>query len=368
MEANCALCGDVNESLFVYQHQMETQSAETAACIVPHSCLTSATIEKLITAVIPGKDPVPNTSIQMDRDTLQDGISTRDGREQEGDLCHKSGPGLMSEWPRRKVREEVWSGDASLQQTSVLGPGDGCGTKPEGNANKIKGAVADCYKERPESGGSSLSSMSHLQSSRGTRSTSVLPQNSTHPQLDIKPLCSQAARCPPEKTIFEGLFGCAEIDESGGLQGFTTECSQPEPRPALLVLAETGLFTLTADSGHLVMFHQRPLVQLKEVQIGLAGHSLRLMGSSEESILGVYTHSQNLTKYLYSAILGVICPWDRRVSQHPLLHGDLMMLSLDWQASVPEMLLDTGLKVCCQFQKSLADLVFFLHCNMEEGA
>ncbi|KAI4813296.1 hypothetical protein KUCAC02_024629, partial [Chaenocephalus aceratus] len=375
--------------------QMEMQSAETAASIVPHSCLTSATIEKLINAVIPGKDPVPITSIQMDRDTLQDGISTRDGREQEGDLCHKSGPELMSEWPRRKAREEVWSGDASLQQTSVLGPGDGCGTKPEGNANKIKGAMADCYKERPDSGGSSLSSMSHLQSSRGTRSTSVLPQNSTHPQLDIKPLCSQAARCPLEKTIFEGLFGCTEMDESGGLQGFTTEvetaaasiqhsgwalwsaellgwsrdqgaghllwssasvlqyvrkegvqhvgarwsshvvslvregqymsvvkdskvfsltlistslhnsqkivalywlnvvkCSQPEPRSALLVQAETGLFTLTADSGHLVMFHQLPLVQLKEVQIDLAGHSLRLMGSPEESTLGVYTHSQ----------------------------------------------------------------------------
>ncbi|KAJ4949636.1 hypothetical protein JOQ06_021145 [Pogonophryne albipinna] len=222
--------------------QMEMQSAETATSIVPHSCLTSATIEKLINTVIPGKDPVHITSIQMDRDTLQDGISTRDGREQEGDLCHKSGPGLMSEWPRRKAREEVWSGDASLQQTSVLGPGDGCGTKPEGNANKIKGAMADCYKERPDSGGSSLSSMSHLQSSRGTRSTSVLPQNSTHPQLDIKPLCSQAARCPPEKTIFEGLFGCAEMDESGGLQGFTTEVET-----AAASIQHSGLGSLCSD-------------------------------------------------------------------------------------------------------------------------
>ncbi|KAI4813295.1 hypothetical protein KUCAC02_024628, partial [Chaenocephalus aceratus] len=44
-----------------------------------------------------------------------------------------------------------------------------------------------------------------------------------------------------------------------------------------------------------------------------------------------------------------------RVSQHPLLHGDLMMLSLDWQAFVPDLLLDAGFKVCCQFQKSLAD-------------
>ncbi|KAK5882198.1 hypothetical protein CesoFtcFv8_020808 [Champsocephalus esox] len=90
------------------------------------------------------------------------------------------------------------------------------------------------------------------------------------------------------------------------------------------------------------------------------------MGSSEESTLGVSTHSQNLTKYLCSAILGVICPWDRRVSQHPLLHGDLMMLSLDWPAFVPDLLLDAGFKVCCQFQKSLADPVYFLHCNMKK--
>ncbi|TDH01119.1 hypothetical protein EPR50_G00176740 [Perca flavescens] len=604
-------------------------------------------------------------------------------------LCHNrdysqtwkiSWPRLTSEWLRSKAQsgagvasyeeEEVWSGDASLEQTSVLGPGDGCGTKPEGNANEIKGVVADCCKERPGSGGSSLGSMSHLQSSRRTSSTSVLPQTSARSQLDKRPLSSQAACCPPEETTFKGQFGCGEMDGSGSLeeipgvcetetaaatiqhsgqgsllsraswivqdagrllwssptvlqqvreeglqpvgarwsshvvalvresnvlsvvrdsqvfsmvkgslvfsllkdshifsmvkdlpliqhiqmeitqnlqpeeaaqmiqgciipdatqlpvptltqtfcraeelpdsmplipedlstrnksicylklpqeqdmadihvkQGdkpteplpaklisepkvshapgdkligelspvkrisepevvhapgdkdqalensrtvhdknnvkiFTqtliefpdsllklqtlplpnmmdtlqsiistsvltfqkivalywlnvAKCSQPEPRPALLILAETGLYTLTTDSGLLAVFHQLPLLQLKEVQIGLAGHSLRLMSTTEESILGVYTHSQQLTKELCFAILGVTCPGDNRASQHPLLHGDLMKLSLDWNACVPDLLLDAGLRVRCQFQKSLADLVYLLHCNLDQ--
>ncbi|XP_035519086.1 uncharacterized protein kif16bb isoform X2 [Morone saxatilis] len=142
------------------------------------------------------------------------------------------------------------------------------------------------------------------------------------------------------------------------------KCSQPEPRPALLILVETGLYTLTADSGLLVLFHHLPLLQLQEVQISLAGHSVRLMDTTEENILGVYTHTQKLTKELCWAILGVICPGDNRVSQHPLLHGDLMKMSLNWETYIPDLLLDAGLKVCCQFQKSLADLVYLLHCNM----
>uniref|UniRef100_A0A8C3ADN0 Kinesin-like protein n=1 Tax=Cyclopterus lumpus TaxID=8103 RepID=A0A8C3ADN0_CYCLU len=144
------------------------------------------------------------------------------------------------------------------------------------------------------------------------------------------------------------------------------KCSHPEPCPGLLILAEAGLYTLTADFGLLVLFHHLPLLQLKEVHIGLAGHSLRMMGATEESILGVYTHSQQLTKELCSAILAVICPGDKRVSQHPLLHGDLKKLSFDWQACVPDLLLDAGLRICCQFQKSLAGLVYLLQSNMDQ--
>lgn len=509
----------------------------------------------------------------------------------------------MSEWPwkAQSVAEvgsykgdEVWSGDASLQQTSVLGPGDGCGAKPEGNTNKIQGVVADCCKGRPGSGGSSLASMSHLQSSGGTSSVSVLPQTSAHSQPNKEHLSSQAACGPHEKTSFNGQFGCGDTDESGCLeetsgvcgtetapaavqnsrlsslvskvswfaqdavrllwssaavlqqvrekglqpvgacwtshfvslvrdskvlsrvkssQVLTTvkgsfifaslkdstifsvvkdlpliqrihmefilnlqseegaqvqdctatqppryvkqaakqvtqllpvqdcgepevphesqhfessrtvhnrmdirisrqtliefpdfllrlqtaplpelldtlqsvistllltpqkivavywlsvaKCSHPKPCPALLTLAETGLLTLTSNSGPLVLFHYLPLFQLKEVHITLAGHSLRLMGATEESILGVYTHSEKLTKELCRAMLSIMHPGDPRVSQHPLLHGDLLKMSLDWESHVPDLLLDAGLRVCCQFQKSLADLIYLLHQNMD---
>ncbi|KAM7408986.1 hypothetical protein PAMA_002617 [Pampus argenteus] len=142
--------------------------------------------------------------------------------------------------------------------------------------------------------------------------------------------------------------------------------SQPEPCPALLILMETALYTLTTDSGLLVLFHHLPWSQLKEVQIGLAGLSLRLMGTTEESVLGVYTNSQELTKDLCRAIIGVICPGDNRAGHHPLLCGDLMRISLNWQAYIPDLLLDADLRVCSQFQKRLADLVYLLHCNMDQ--
>lgn len=500
----------------------------------------------------------------------------------------------MSEIPQREAQSgagvaSYWSGDANLQQTSVLGPGDGCDTKPEGNANEIRGVVADCYEGRPCSGGSSLGS-------RGTSPMPILPQTNTPFQLSKKPVISQEACCPPEESAFKGQSRCGKTDESEGLEenpgvAETTEatrrsslvstvswfvqdagrllrdsptilqqvrkeglhplgarlsshvvalvrkssvlsvvkdsqalsvvrrsfvfslvkdsyvvsmvkdlplvqhiqkeinqhlqlqeaaqiiqscinsdptqqtfsstnklaqgvqqvpeaeetsglkreqhvadshtrqgdqkpknrehvqiakqtliefpslllnmqnlplprmigalqsvisptvlasqkiialywlnvakCMRPEPCPAVLLLLDAGLYVLTADSGLLVLFHHLPLVQLKEVQIGLAGLSLHLTGTTQESVLGVYTHSQTMTKELCCTLLGLLCPGDSRLSHHPLLHGDLMTTSLNWQASAPDLLLDTGLRVCSKFQKNLADLVYFLHCNMD---
>ncbi|KAM3605858.1 uncharacterized protein V6R79_006128 [Siganus canaliculatus] len=633
-------------------------AAEMVEPRVASSCL-SVTGEKLTTAAKSGKPPVPHahSHFELDADSVRGGVSTRDGPKLERDSCHKSGAGLMSEQPWRKtpngagdasyVGEEFWSRDGSLQQTSVLGPGDGCGSKPEGNANEIQGVMADCYKRRPGSSGSSLGSVSHLQSSGGASSTSVLLRTSPESQLNEKPLSSHTGFCPPEETPLESQFSCREMNEAGRLveapgvalaaeataqssglsslvsrvswmvqdagrllwsspavlqqvreeglqpvgarwsshvvslirqsnvlsvvkdsqvfsmvkgsfvfsffkdshifsmvkglpviQHFQMEVNQtlqpeeaaqmiqgciipdsaqlpaltptatldkaeettrdaspipeemqttsksisdlqsaedqasvgscakhadklitdqrpgkhiseteascasedksqqlekpstphneieiqnfsqtlitfpdsllklqtlpplrlldtlqsvmsipipnsqntvalywlnvaksshPEPRPALLILVENGLYTLTSDSGLLILFHHLPLLQLKEMHINFAGHSVRFMGVTEESILGVYTHSQKLTRALCSAILGIIHPGDSRVSQHPLLHGDLTTLSLNWHAHVPDLLLDAGLKVSSQFQKSLAALVYLFHCNIDQG-
>ncbi|KAM4607373.1 uncharacterized protein kif16bb isoform 3-T3 [Polymixia lowei] len=634
---------------------------------LPSSSALSASPETRMTTAIPGKCPVSHSSFESDGDALRGGVSARDGREQERDPSHKSGSGVTSEELRRSAEigagvescggGAVWSGDASLQQTSVLGPGDGCGVEPEGSANESQGAAADCYEGHPGSGGSSLGSVSHLQSTGGASSGPVLPQAGPRSRLSAKTRGSQAAHRTPEEAALEGRFSRGEMDGSRSLEGIPGECeaetmavavaeqnsglgslvsrvswmfhdagrllwsspkvlrqvreeglqaigahwssqvvslvkesrvlsvvkdsqvfslikeshvfslvkdsrmfsmvnelpliqhiqiqltqnlqteedattmqtlfslntklpvfptqcsakaielprdqslvqeengssdkcirelefqeqdvadihskqgqnmievlalpeqhscephgthtavdkdarttaeqssnvtltslvtvqstegvrvfcqklvefpealrnlqsmplpslvdslrsliptsvfrsqktvalywlsvakcSQPLPRPGLLILMESGLYTVTSDPGSLVLFHHLPLVQLKEVHVGLAGLSLRLTGTTEDSVLSLHTHSQKLTQELCRATLGVICPGDGRVSRHPLLHGDLTGMALEWQAYIPDLLLDAGLRVCCQFQKTLADLVYLLHGNMD---
>uniref|UniRef100_A0A4W5QGK9 Uncharacterized protein n=1 Tax=Hucho hucho TaxID=62062 RepID=A0A4W5QGK9_9TELE len=148
-------------------------------------------------------------------------------------------------------------------------------------------------------------------------------------------------------------------------------CSQPLPHPSLVLLLESCLYVLTLDpdipdqTTPLTVFHHLPLLQIKEIQVGFGGQSLRLTASSEESVLTLYTHSKTLTQALTQALLGVFSPGDQRVAHHPFLKEDLMELSLDWKAQVPDLLLDAGLRLSGHFHKTLADLVYILHGNMD---
>ncbi|KAG7270880.1 hypothetical protein CRUP_012375 [Coryphaenoides rupestris] len=144
----------------------------------------------------------------------------------------------------------------------------------------------------------------------------------------------------------------------------------PRPRPALVALLEAGLYALTCEAGALAVSHRLPLHCLREIHVGLAGQSLRLTGvggglvAEEEAALDLHTHSWRLTQDVCHGLLGALCPRNGRASRHPLLRGDLAAISLDWHTSVPDLLLDNlTLRVTCQFQKALADLVYFLHAN-----
>ncbi|XP_045579565.1 uncharacterized protein [Salmo salar] len=147
-------------------------------------------------------------------------------------------------------------------------------------------------------------------------------------------------------------------------------CSQPHPHLALVLLLESCLYALTFDpdmpdqTTSLTVFHHLPLLQVKEILVGFCGQSLRLKASSEECVLTLYTHSQTLTQALTHTLLGVLCPGDQRVSQHPLLVENLMVLSLDWKAQAPDLLLNAELRLSGQFHKTLADLVYLVHGNM----
>ncbi|KAJ8013533.1 hypothetical protein DPEC_G00030760 [Dallia pectoralis] len=150
-----------------------------------------------------------------------------------------------------------------------------------------------------------------------------------------------------------------------------SNCSQPRPYCALVLLLKSCLYALTLDPDQatptdkascLIVFHHLPVLQIKEIQVGFCGQSLRISASSPANVLTLYTHSQTVTQTLTRTLLEVLSP---EVLEHPLLTEDLMRLSLDWMVRVPELQLDSGLRVTCQFHKTLADLVYILHGNMD---
>uniref|UniRef100_A0AAQ6A007 Kinesin motor domain-containing protein n=1 Tax=Amphiprion ocellaris TaxID=80972 RepID=A0AAQ6A007_AMPOC len=101
-----------------------------------------------------------------------------------------------------------------------------------------------------------------------------------------------------------------------------------------------------------------------EVQISLAGQHVRLIGSTEDTVLAVFTHSKDLTQEFCKALLKALSP-ETVLEGHPLLSDDLMVLSLDWTSNVPDIFLDSGLSVTSRFKRVLADLLYIVHGNME---
>uniref|UniRef100_A0A8C5YPA9 Kinesin family member 16B n=1 Tax=Marmota marmota marmota TaxID=9994 RepID=A0A8C5YPA9_MARMA len=49
---------------------------------------------------------------------------------------------------------------------------------------------------------------------------------------------------------------------------------------------------------------------------------------------------------------------------HPLLQQDLVQLSLDWKAEIPDLVLANGVHLSSKFQTTLVDMVYFLHGNV----
>ncbi|XP_051946599.1 uncharacterized protein kif16bb isoform X1 [Xyrauchen texanus] len=149
-------------------------------------------------------------------------------------------------------------------------------------------------------------------------------------------------------------------------------CSQPEPQPAVIVLFHTQLLVVTFDpvpdssspTHSLNVFYQLTFQQLQEIHIGFAGQTVRLAGNVENSILTFHTYNASLTQELSQTLLHALCP-SEKVLDHPLLSGDLVRLSLDWDSHIKDLLLPCGARLTCCFQKTLAKLVFLLHGNMQ---
>ncbi|XP_070966160.1 kinesin-like protein KIF16B isoform X4 [Oncorhynchus clarkii lewisi] len=149
-------------------------------------------------------------------------------------------------------------------------------------------------------------------------------------------------------------------------------CKQPTPQPCCLLLSETDLYAVSAGTGlgnnqPLAVFQHFSLLHIKEIQVSFAGQHVRLLGSTEDTILVIFTHSRELTQELCCTLLKILAPAEVQEGPgaHPLLRGDLSRLSLDWRSHVPDLLLDCGLCVTSRFKRIMADLLYILHGNME---
>ncbi|KAK1885783.1 Endonuclease 8 [Dissostichus eleginoides] len=145
---------------------------------------------------------------------------------------------------------------------------------------------------------------------------------------------------------------------------------QPIPKPGCLLLTEKEIIVLSSEANSddtITIRHHFNLLEIKMVQISLAGQHVRLIGSTEDTILVVFTHSKELSQDFCKALLKVLSQGksSEETEDHPLLSGDLMVLSLDWTSNIPDIFLDNGLQVTCRFKGILADLLYIVHGNME---
>lgn len=150
----------------------------------------------------------------------------------------------------------------------------------------------------------------------------------------------------------------------------TANSQQPIPKPGCLLLSEKDITVLSASTGSeetLVLFHHVDLLEIKTVQISLAGQHVRLMGHTGEAVLVVFTHSKELTQELCRALVKAVAPesFSEGTEGHPLLCEDLMLLSLDWMSNVPDIILHSGIHITSRFKRVLADLLYIVHGNMD---
>eukprot|EP00071_Canis_lupus_P031307 XP_022264864.1 kinesin-like protein KIF16B isoform X7 [Canis lupus familiaris] len=146
--------------------------------------------------------------------------------------------------------------------------------------------------------------------------------------------------------------------------------TEPDPQPACFLLLHSILYTLVLSdnpSGSVAVFHSLPLSGLEEIQIGFGGQSIRFLGSTESLLLTVFSYNKDLCQQICRDLLGVLMPESdvAACTNHPLFQQDLVELSLDWKAEVPDLVLANGVRLSSRFRNTLVDMIYILHGNME---
>ncbi|KAM7125911.1 kinesin-like protein KIF16B isoform 2-T2 [Molossus nigricans] len=147
-------------------------------------------------------------------------------------------------------------------------------------------------------------------------------------------------------------------------------CTEPDPQPVCLLLLPSTLYALVLSDTHpgsMGVFHALPLSGLREIQIGFGGQSIRFLSSAESLLLTVFSYNKNLCQQICRDLLCILMQESDAAAymSHPLLQQDLVQLSLDWKAEIPDLVLSNGVQLSSKFQNTMVDMVYFLHGNVE---
>ncbi|XP_078505703.1 kinesin-like protein KIF16B isoform X1 [Lissotriton helveticus] len=147
-------------------------------------------------------------------------------------------------------------------------------------------------------------------------------------------------------------------------------CRQPLPQPACLLLFKSVMYVIVAPScpegRPLAVLHAVHRGLVNEVQVRFGGQGLRILGTTEDSLLTLLTFNQYFTQRLcHDVINSFLTLSDSTASlSHSLLTEDLMQLSLDWRAEVDDSMINNTVRLTCEFRHTLTDLVYWMHGNM----
>ncbi|TFK02576.1 40S ribosomal protein S28 [Platysternon megacephalum] len=168
---------------------------------------------------------------------------------------------------------------------------------------------------------------------------------------------------------------CARMDQLKGVYWLAVgNCKKPDPEPACLLLFSSVLYAVVLSVNQedncqdsLEIFHVLPITMIREIEVGFAGQSVRLVCCTEDSLLTIFTYNKDFTQRICHDILRILITTsdDDACLNHQLLKGDLLQLSLHWTSEVTDLVFASGVRLFCKFQSALADLVYLVHENME---
>ena len=106
---------------------------------------------------------------------------------------------------------------------------------------------------------------------------------------------------------------CIRMEELKGIYWLAVgSCKKPDPEPACLLLFSSVLYVVVSSveqdicQSSLAMFHEVPVITIKEIQVGFAGQSISLLCSTEDGLLTIFTYNKHFTQRICHVVMNIL--------------------------------------------------------------